>query len=381
MHAASVGEAMSVLVLIRRLVELSPSLNVLVTTGTVTSARLMAERLPAGIIHQFVPVDRPAWVRRFLDHWRPDVALWVESEFWPNLITETARRGVPIALVNGRMSDRSYRNWQRFSAIAAGLLTNFELVLAQDDTVAEKLTDLGATNVMVTGSLKFAADPLPYDVDEFQRLAAVLDGRPRWLAASTHDDEEISVIAAHRLAVQVNANLLTIIVPRHPSRGSGLVDEMRRGGLRVAQRSAGDEIKADTQIYLADTIGELGLFYRLAELVFVGGSLVPRGCQNLIEPAQLGCAILHGPDTSNFRIAAEDLQAAGAALRVADRGELSHQVSVLLADDARRQKMIHAARVVASEKHEVIDTVVAALTPIIGRVDVPATAELGHART
>ncbi|MCZ6604796.1 MAG: 3-deoxy-D-manno-octulosonic acid transferase [Alphaproteobacteria bacterium] len=371
LHAASVGEAVSVLVLIRRLLERSPHVAVLVTTGTVTSAQLMAERLPAGAIHQYVPIDRLAWVRRFLDYWQPDAALWVESELWPNLVVETARRGVPIALINGRMSARSHRRWRRMPGLARDLMSAFRVVLAQDETVARRLADLGAARVETTGSLKYAADPLPHDIAEAERLGREIGDRPCWVAASTHEDEEVAAVTAHRLAVKVTPGLLTVVVPRHPSRGTALAEEMRRGGLGVAQRSKGEPIEAATQIYLADTLGELGLFYRLAELVFVGGSLAPHGCHNLLEPAQLGCAVLHGPDISNMQSIAADLKNGGGAVCVADKDALSHQVAVLLADDTRRHKLAENAARVATEKQDIIDLVMDALAPVLDAVGDP----------
>lgn len=368
LHGASVGEALSMLSLIQKLMEKAPGLRFLVTTGTVTSAKLLAERLPDTVIHQYVPVDRLSWVRRFLDHWRPDGVLWIESEFWPNLVTEIVRRDIPIALVNGRMSARSYKGWQRARGLVGNLLAGFHPVLAQDQRIADRLKGLGAKDVKVTGTLKYAADPLPHDPEALRVLREEIGGRPCWIAASTHNDEEVSAVAAHRLAVKVTPGLLTIIVPRHPSRGEQLVGEMRRGGLSVAQRSQGEKITDETQIYLVDTIGELGLIYRLTDLVFVGGSLVPKGCQNLLEPALLGCAILHGPDTSNFEVMARDLQAAGGAIEVADRAALSHQVAVLLADDGRRHDMAEGAGRMAVAKRGVVDTVVDALAPILDAI-------------
>ena len=379
LHGASVGEALSMLALIRRLMERSPELNVLVTTGTVTSARLMAERLPDGVIHQYAPVDRLAWVRRFLDHWRPDAVLWIESELWPNMVTEVARRDIPIALVNGRMSANSYKKWTRARATARTLLGGFYPILAQDETIAGRLTDLGARQVKVTGSLKYAAEPLPFDSEDAALLKETLGDRTRWVAASTHDDEEISIVAAHRRAAKSKPDLLTIIVPRHPSRGDRLADEMRRGGLKVAQRSLNEPVTPDTQIYIADTMGELGLFFRHADLVFVGGSLVPKGCQNLFEPAQLGCAILHGPDTSNFEAIAKELKEAGGAIPVSDREDLCRQVADLLGDTDRRGRVAARARQVAMAKLDVIEVVIEALAPLLEKLE-PAVGPLVEAQ-
>ncbi len=365
LHGASVGEALSMLSLINKLIARAPELRFLVTTGTVTSANLLNDRLPEGVIHQYVPVDRLSWVRRFLDHWQPDGVLWIESEFWPNLVSEIIRRDIPIALVNGRMSARSYKGWQRAKGLVGHLLAGFHPVLAQDQRIADRLTGLGAKNVEITGTLKYAAAPLPHDPGALAALIEEIGDRPLWVAASTHNDEEVSAVAAHRLAVRVTPGLLTIIVPRHPSRGDQLAGEMQRGGLNVAQRSLGEKITPKTQIYLADTIGELGLFFRLTDLVFVGGSLVPKGCQNLLEPAQLGCAVLHGPDTSNFEVMARDLHAAGGSVEVADRAELCHQVAVLLADDQRRQEMVAGGAEMAVAKQGIVETVIDALAPIL----------------
>ena len=301
--------------------------------------------------------------------------MWVESELWPNLVTETARRGIASALVNGRMSARSHRKWRRMPSLARRLLSSFDMVLAQDDTVARRLEQLGATRVMVTGSLKFAADRLPFDAQEARRLADAIGDRPVWVAASTHDNEEVSAISAHRMAAKFNPQLLTIIVPRHPSRGTQLAGEMRRGGLAIAQRSAGEEITRETQIYLADTMGELGLFYSLTELAFVGGSLVAKGCQNLLEPALFDCAILHGPDTSNFEAIAASLHAAGGAIEVADRQELGHQVAVLLADADRRHIVARGAAGVARDERGIVDIVAGALAPILPPILPPTPPE------
>ena len=373
-HAASVGEAQSVLALIDRLLARLPGLVVLVTTGTVTSAAMMAKRLPAGAIHQYVPVDRAPWVRRFLDHWRPDAVLWVESELWPNLVTEIGRRKIPMALVNGRMSARSYKGWARVPGMASRLLSAFDLVLAQDETTGQRFGGLGAQHVQVTGSLKYAADPLPADPEAASVLVDQIDGRPFWLAASTHEGEEEEIVAAHRMAEQIDPSLLTIIVPRHPARAAVLVRDLRRGGLRVAQRSKGEPIDPKTQIYLADTMGELGLFYRLTDIAFVGGSLVPKGCQNLLEPAQLDCVVLHGPDTTNFQIIAADLHRAEACVEVSDHRELARQVILLMADDGRREGLISAAKQVATDNVSVIDTVLQALEPVLGGLRVSSDA-------
>ena len=365
LHGASVGESISALPLINRILEDRPDLNILVTTGTVTSARLMEERLPRGAFHQYAPVDRAAWVARFLDHWRPDLALWMESELWPNLVRETQRRGVPMALINGRMSARSLRGWRRFSGLVRSLLRGFELCLVQSRADGARFVVLGARNVDCPGNLKFAAAPLPADDDELARVWDRVGDRPLWLAASTHAGEEAIVAEAHQRLMGRHPDLLTVIAPRHMTRGPDIAAELEATGLTIARRGAGKEIEPNTDIYIADTMGELGLLYRLAGVVFVGGSLVPHGGQNLLEPAQLDCAIVHGPHTENFHEIVAELDAAAASEEVRDARALADTVDRLLADPVLRQRRAAAARDVALAQRDVLDNVMAALAPYL----------------
>ena len=364
-HGASVGESLSILPLIERLIAGRPSLSVLVTTGTVTSARLMAERLPDGAFHQFVPIDRRAEVRRFLDHWRPDLALWLESELWPNLLAETAGRGTPIVLVNARMSRRSFARWRRWPGFARFVLTRFALCLAQSEADAERLAALGAPSPSCKGNLKFASPPLPADEDALAGLRAALGDRPVWLAASTHPGEEEIIADAHKRLAGHLADLLTIIVPRHPGRGKGIARELARGGFEVSLRSGGDAIAPGTAIYIADTMGELGLFYRLAGVVFIGGSLVPHGGQNPLEPAQLDSAILHGPHMMNFQPIVAALEKARAVQEVADAAGLAEAVGGLLGNTGERRRRAAAAGQVAAGEAGVVDRYLEALAPYL----------------
>ncbi len=364
-HAASVGEAVSMLPLIERLLARRGDARVLMTTGTVTSAQLIADRLPAGALHQYVPVDRPDAVRRFLDHWKPDLALWAESELWPNLVAETQARGVPCLMVNARMSSASFKRWRRLRGLVAPLLGGFALCLAQNDEEAARLAALGATDVRAVGNLKFAADPLPADAAALDRLRAAVGDRPLWLAASTHSGEERIVAEAHRALTRTHPGLLTVIVPRHPQRGAALAGELDAADLNIARRAREDAIAADTHVYLADTLGELGLFYRLAEIVFVGGSLVPHGGHNPLEPARLGCALLWGPHMFNFSAVAEGFAAADAVEPVADGGALARAVARLLDDTDLRHRRAEAARVVAETESGVLDAIEDAIAPYL----------------
>ena len=370
-HAASVGEALSVAPLIERLLERLDEGHVLLTTGTVTSAQLAAERLPARALHQFVPIDRPAAVRRFLDHWRPDLALWVESELWPNLIAETQMRGVAMALINGRLSARSTARWRRAGGLARHLLGGFTLCLAQSAEDAARFTALGARAVHCAGNLKDAAPPLPTDSAALAALTAELADRPRWLAASTHAGEETLVGTAHRAVRTRHPTLLTLLVPRHPERGGAIAEALARQGLQVTRRSAGAPITAATDIYVADTLGELGLFYRLAGIAFVGGSLVAHGGQNPLEPARLDCAVLHGPHMTNFAPAVAALAEAGGAVAVADATALSAALGRLLDDPVARARCADAAGRVAAAGGDVLDRVMAHLAPLLAVAAAP----------
>jgi 3-deoxy-D-manno-octulosonic-acid transferase len=314
-HGASVGESLSALPLIGRVREAWPGLNLLVTTGTVTSAKLLAERLPEGVIHQYIPIDLPTEVGRFLDHWRPDLGLLIESELWPNLLTAAHQRAVELILVNGRMSKASYKSWRRLPPVIRRLLTLFSLTLAQTPENQRHFKELGAVDPQCLGNLKFAAPPLSADAQALAALTETLGDRPRWLAASTHPGEDELAAEVHTNLAGRRPGLLTLIVPRHPGRGPDIAQSLGARGLAVARRGAGQAPSDHTEVYVADTIGELGLWYRLAKVVFVGGSLVPHGGQNLLEPAAQGCAILCGPHTMNFARIADDLAAAGALRR------------------------------------------------------------------
>ncbi|HEY0205364.1 MAG TPA: 3-deoxy-D-manno-octulosonic acid transferase [Acetobacteraceae bacterium] len=332
LHAASVGESRSVLPVLQAL---PPDLNVLFTTGTVTSAALLAERLPAlglhRVVHRFVPLDVPAWAARFLDHWQPDAAAFVESELWPNLLAACRDRGIPAMLVNARMSARSARGWSRAPGFARRVLGGFCQVQAQSVEDAARLQALGARNVTAPGNLKLAAPPLLADPVELARLQRRLDGRPVWLAASTHPGEDEVALAVHRALAPVHPGLLTIVAPRHPARGAEVA-----AALEAPRRSLQQDPPAGAGLWVADTMGELGLLYRLAPLAFVGRSLTGQGGQNPWEPARLGCAVAVGPHTGNFAEAVAALAAAGGLTQVADAPGLEAWVDAMLRDPARR---------------------------------------------
>ena len=331
-HGASVGECLSLLPLIEEMA--SREVSVIVTSGTVTSANVLARRLPEGATHQYLPLDVALYARRFLDHWRPELAIFAESEIWPNILNEVGKRNIPMVLANARISDRSFRRWRHFPLLSRFLFQRFDLCLAQTQQDAERLVRLGASRVSVTGNLKFDSAPPPASPLMVAGLEAMIGARPVWLAASTHAGEEAVIIEAHRALAEAFPDLLTMIAPRHPDRGREVANAVARSGLSASQRSVGLLPDSATDIYIADTIGEMGLFYRLAPLVFLGGSLVPHGGQNPIEPAKLGAALLHGPYVHNFEEIYAMIDAAGGAIVAHDAQELAESVGGLLRDTA-----------------------------------------------
>jgi 3-deoxy-D-manno-octulosonic-acid transferase len=340
-HGASIGETLSLLPIVERLTQ--RGLAVLVTSGTRTSAALIARRLPPGAVHQFMPLDVPRYMRRFLDHWQPDLALVAESEIWPNTIMALDERHIPLVLVNARMSDRSFQRWQKLPSVIRGLLERFALCLAQSQDDAERLARLGAPRVIVTGNLKFDAAPPPADPRVVAHLSGLIAGRPVWLAASTHAGEEGVIVAVHRALAKRHPHLLTIIAPRHPHRGPEVAAIAAQAGLRASRRSEGIHPDRATDVYVADTVGEMGLFYRLSPIVVMGGSLVAHGGQNPIEPAKLGAAILHGPHVHNFEDVYAAIDLARGALMVKDSTALTRAVSELLSNTALARDMARAA--------------------------------------
>jgi len=367
-HAASVGEATAMLGLIERLADTRPAIEILVTTGTVASAQLLASRLPVRARHQFAPVDLPRAVERFLDHWRPDLAFWVESELWPNLVAATAARGIPMALLNGRLSARSYGRWRRWPGLIEPLLGAFALCLAQDEAQAKRLRRLGADTAESVGDLKAAALPLPFDPRQLAALRREIGSRPCWLAASTHEGEEDAAADAHDRLAQSHQGLLTIIAPRHPVRGDKIAAMLRERSLAVARRSRGEPIGEGTQIYLADTIGELGVFYRLAGIAFIGGSLAAKGGHNPFEAARLDCSILHGPDMTNCAEMAASLAACGAGQTVTGAADLARAIGSLLSDPRLRDARAAAASHAAAAGLGVTEAVLDRLAPWLDRL-------------
>jgi 3-deoxy-D-manno-octulosonic-acid transferase len=362
-HGASVGEVLAAAALIEKLRALN--LRILLTSGTVTSAAIVAKRFPADVIHQYVPYDAPRYVTRFLDHWRPSLALFIESDLWPNLILASAARRLPMVLINGRMSHRSFPRWRRVSNTISALLGRFDVCLAQSQLDADRFAALGSRNVVTTGNLKLDVPAPPADPAKLERLMSMTRGRPIVIAASTHSGEEEILLEAHKALAGFFPNLLTVIVPRHANRGDAVARTIAASGLHASLRSREELPTAATDIYVADTMGELGLFYRLSPIVFMGGSLVEHGGQNPIEAVKLGASIVHGPHVFNFADVYEALDRAGGARRADSREALVKQLGQLLADPRAREASLAASQRVVEQLGGALERTLAALEPYL----------------
>lgn len=362
-HGASVGELLAILPLVERMRAMD--FAVLVTSGTVTSANLARDRFPPDVIHQFIPLDTPRFVAQFLNHWQPSLALFTESDIWPNLIMAAAKRRIPLIIVNGRVSERSFQRWRAAHGTAKALLGRFELCLAQSGLDANRLSQLGAPQVEVTGNLKLDVPAPPIDASKLQMLKEAISTRPVIAATSTHPGEEEAVIEAHRWLRQSFPGLLTIIVPRHAQRGRDVYNLAERAGQVPALRSQRQLPDRHTQIYVADTMGELGLTYSLAPIVLVGGSLIEHGGQNPIEPIKLGAAVLHGPHIANFAEIYAALDAARGAAEVNNIDQLIQRIGNWLQDPNARNFASDAGQKTVARLGGALDRTVAALDPYL----------------
>lgn len=360
-HAASVGEANAILPVLEALMARRSDVSVLLSTGTTTSGGLAARRLGPRGVHQYVPLDAPRFARSFLDHWRPDVAVFTESEIWPNLLLETSDRGIPLLLANARMSGRSFKRWSRSPALSFPLFGRFAAILAQSELLARRFTALGGRKVTDVGNLKIDAPPPPADPLELDMLRRALDGRPVLTAASTHEGEEAVVAQAHRQVAREIEGFCTVIAPRHPERGTAIAEQLKGLGLTVAQRSLGQLPDARTDVYIADTIGELGTFFALAPVAFIGGSLVDKGGQNPIEAVRHGALPLTGPHWQNFRDAYRALLRHKGAIEIADAEGLTAALLRLYRDPAATQKMAAGAGTALATLSGALERTVAAI--------------------
>lgn len=317
-HAVGVGEALALAGLLRQLHARAPDLHFLITTTARTSGQALAQqRLGPAFLHAFAPVDTPGNVARFLDHWRPDLALWCEMDLWPTLIEATAQRGIPHVLVNARLNERSAVRRRRGRWLYAPLLAGFDAIWAQNAQTAEHLLALGARaeNLEITGTIKALVPPPAVNQAELGRWQDALGSRPLWVLASSHAGEEDLALAAHARLRQTHPDALLVMVPRDPARGASI---QVLCGVDTPRRSQGQTLPTSSPCYVADTIGELGLWYRLSRVAMVGGSWVPVGGHNPYEATALNTAVIHGPQVANFSESYAELDAQGLAVQTRD---------------------------------------------------------------
>lgn len=331
LHGASVGESISMLPLINRLLEIYSDAHVMVTTGTTTSAEVMAKRLPERAFHQYLPIDNTAFTTRFVKYWQPNIALWFESEFWPAMLSSIKRRNIPLILINGRISNKTFKRWQQFEFVIKELLSCFTSCLGQSEEDAYRLRVLGAKDAICLGNLKYAGLPIPIDEQKRADIVKQIGDRTLWLVSSTHNDEEFKIGKYLKDLQNKHEGLLTLIAPRHPHRGVEIRDKLRdEYNFNVSLRSLGEKITEKTDIYIADTIGEMGIWYDISPIVFIGGSLIPHGGQNFMEPSRCRDAVIVGPHMHNFTDAMNRAKKSDAVIQVNDVIELIDMVDQLL---------------------------------------------------
>ena len=371
MHGASVGEVTMLLPIIERVLDEYPAANVLITSGTTTSADLLGKRLPERACHQYIPLDTPKAVNAFLDHWKPDVALWAESEIWPNLLMQTKARSTPMALINARMSEKSVQGWFKRRKSAQGLFGCFDVIIAGDEATANGLSWLLGKEIQSAGSLKEAAPALPVDTVALAMLEAQIGERPVWCAASTHKGEEEIILAAHKDVRKDHPNALLILALRHPERRDEVLAIMTPE--KTAVRTLGQAISGKTSAYIIDSIGEMGLAYTLSDVTFVCGSLV-KGLMghNPLEPARFGNAVMTGAHISSFADSYMSMIAFDAAQRILSPTMVGHAVSELFSDPAALARQQSLALEYAQSRFAVLDFVWDKLTPVLPEVSYEA---------
>lgn len=341
-HAVSVGEARAAAPLVEKFLAQSLAQTVLMTCMTPAGRATLEQLFGGRVTVRYLPYDFASAIRRFLKQIKPATGVIMETELWPNLVRECGRAGVKLFLVNARMSEKSARGYHKLATLTRETLGGFEAIAAQTQADADRLTELGARKVGVTGNLKFDVDPPAGLLELGRTFRERIGNRPAWLAASTRDGEEKLVLDAFRKSAPENA--LLMLVPRHPQRFDEVAALAKNLGLDVQRRSENEPVRASTRVWLGDSLGEMFAYYATADSALIGGSLLPYGGQNLIEACAVGCPVILGSHTENFKQAAEDAIAQGAALRVDDAAGWTVQAIRLMQDEFARQRMGEAGK-------------------------------------
>ncbi len=369
LHAASVGESIALLSLINKLSDKYSDAHLMLTTGTVTSANIIKDRLPKNAFHQYLPVDVPKWTESFLDHWHPDIIIWSESDFWPNILSGAHKRKIPAVLLNAIISEEAFSKWNLFAkGFIKDILNTFDICLTQDNDEAERFIKLGAKNVKNSGNLKYAAKILPYKEDNLKSLKEAINGRPCILWASTHDPEEVIASEIHTNLIKEFPDLLTIILPRHPDRKENILKDIAKAGLTVSCRSEGKLPRKNDAIYLADTFGETGLFYKLKPLFVNGGTFENTGGHNIIEPSLFGCPIFYGPNMSTCLSIHKEFTEHSASIQASSKEHMQEILLEALRNPKEANLRGEKAKILAQEKTQVLEKVMSDINPFISKV-------------
>ena len=366
LHGVSVGESLANVTLVKALAKKYPNQKFLLTSTTKTSATLLKKHVNDHVSYETYPLDFPWKVNAFLNKHNPSFVIFGESELWPFMLSALRKRNIPAVLINARLSEKSYNRWCLLPFLIKPMLATFSCILAQSKNEATRYTSLGGGNVFNSGNLKFASEPLTYDKSELNKLKQATKGRRLLLFASTHAPEEEISAQIHNTLKTEFSDLLSIIIPRHPERGSTIKETISNTN-NIAQRSMNEPITTTTDIYLADTLGELGLFYTLCPIAFLGNSLTtqPGGGHNPIEPAHLDCSILYGPHMFNFDVIDQEIRNAKAVIKCDSVEDLRKQLSTCLKDQQKIKTLTQNAKLYAQSKRHVLDEILEKLCPLI----------------
>jgi 3-deoxy-D-manno-octulosonic-acid transferase len=352
LHCASVGETMIALNLIKILAKLYKSHQFLLTSGTVTSSSIVLKSKLANLTHQYTPLDLGFCVKNFIKFWRPELGILIESEIWPNLV-DIATQNFPVLLVNATMSDTSYKKWFYFRSLIVSIVNKFSVIMTKDEGSEDKFKKLGAKNVVHLGNLKFANAKPNVDSKNFNDLSNQIDQRQVLLAASTHEGDDDFILNCYNILKKTHKNLLLIIAPRHPARSGQIIKSIIARNLTLSVRSKNHPINQEVDVYLADTIGELGLFYSLANVSFIGGSL-KNGGHNIIEPSYFNNLILFGPDMSNFFEIAKNFIENRGAIMCRDLAETTETINYFLDNPEQIKAYNVAAKKIVDKKKNIM---------------------------
>lgn len=367
-HGASMGESLCGLVVLKAIAKKYPNIFFVFTTCTETSGKILRENLPENAYYQPVPWDYSRYVNRFLNHWTPSIAFFIEADYWPNLILQTANQKIPMVLLNGRVSEKSLKRWGLLLGLFKRMIGSFAYIFPQNLKNLEIFQKLGSNNIAYLGNLKYSSPPLAYNLTQLKSLKQMCKNRILWCAASTREGEEAIVAYTHRVLKNKVDNLLTILIPRHPERREKIIENLKKEKLKVAIRSKGEEVQKDTDIYLVDTIGEMGLFYELSPIVFVGGTLVPIGGHNPLEPAHFKCAIMAGPHTFNNKQIFDEMTDGKAIETIRNKDEMVKTLDLLLTNTAKRSELSQNAYDLVHHHSKTVDKILENIEPLLNEV-------------